>query len=444
MTAAITADHVSKRFMLASQGREKYYALRDVLAGSVRRWLRAGGAAPQPGEREFWALRDVGFEIRQGERIGLIGRNGAGKSTLLKILSRITEPTTGTLRIRGRLASLLEVGTGFHPELTGRENVWLSGAIHGLSRRDIARRFDEIVAFAEVEQFLETPVKRYSSGMYVRLAFSVAVHLDPDALIVDEVLAVGDIHFQKKCLAKMEDVAAEGRTLILVSHNMSTILSMSTRCMLLDRGRLIAQGDPQAVIRQYQSSVQDTSLGQNDLTQVERYGSGDAHFRSIALEARAADGAPAEFPQTGSDLLFTVMIHAVRPVNAATVALIVYDELGNRLVDVNSLIKGKALTLGAGETRTVVFHLHNLRLRPDLYTVGLWLGVQNVADIDGIRYATSFRIEARREDILYTPPFPGVYMCEFDYLPQADAAADPGAPASACDAPGRSAAESMP
>lgn len=423
----ITAHDVSKRFMLATQGPEKYYALRDVIAQRLRRFGRIGSGVETQSQRkrEFWALRDINFEIREGERIGLIGRNGAGKSTLLKILGRITEPTTGIIRIRGRLASLLEVGTGFHPELTGRENVWLSGAIYGLSRKQIARKFDEIVAFAEVDQFLETPVKRYSSGMYVRLAFSVAAHLEPDILVIDEVLAVGDIHFQKKCLAKMEDVAAEGRTLILVSHNMSTILSMSTRCLLLDRGALVTAGNPQEVVRSYQNTVQDASLGQTDLTMVEHYGNGKVRFTSIHLTALGADGKAVEFPATGCDLVFTVTLQARDAVKDVTVALIIYDEMGNRLIDVNSLIKGKGLSLDSGETRSVLFKLRNVRLRPDLYTAGLWFGIHNLADIDGIRYATTFRMEARREDILYAPPFPGAYMCEFEYEPDVQGGSRP-------------------
>jgi len=416
MSEAITAHNVSKCFMLGTRSPEKYHALRDVLAQGLRGLGRAVVGQPQQ-RQQFWALRDIDFQIKEGERIGLIGRNGAGKSTLLKILGRITEPTGGTIRIRGRLASLLEVGTGFHPELTGRENVWLSGAIYGLSRREILRKFDDIVAFAEVEQFLEVPVKRYSSGMYVRLAFSVAAHLDPDILIIDEVLAVGDIQFQKKCLAKMEDIAGEGRTLILVSHNMSTILSMSTRCILLDGGALVASGRPQEVVRAYQDTVQDQSLGRTDLTRVERYGNGWARFTGIQTQALAADGQALEFPSTGGDLGFTITLHASQPVKEATVALIIYDEMGGRLIDANSLIKGKGLSLETEETRTIRFRLRNVRLKPDLYTAALWLGVQNLADIDGIRYATTFRVEARREDILYTSPFPGVYMCEFDYDP---------------------------
>ena len=204
----------------------------------------------------FWALQDIHFDVQQGEILGIIGRNGAGKSTLLKVLSRIVVPTTGLIQIRGRMASLLEVGTGFHPELTGRENIYLNGSILGMSRRDIARRFDEIVAFAEIEKFLDTPVKRYSSGMYVRLAFSVAAHLEPEILIIDEVLAVGDNNFQKKCLSKVESVSGEGRTVIFVSHNMNTVTRICPRAILLQQGRIIADGTAEAVTRTYLRSDQ--------------------------------------------------------------------------------------------------------------------------------------------------------------------------------------------
>ena len=422
MDSAISAQRVSKRFVLAGQPRQKYHTLRDTLAHSAASWFR--GARDTSGQtHEFWALRDVNFEIRSGERIGLIGRNGAGKSTLLKVLGHITEPTTGTIRIRGRMASLLEVGTGFHPELTGRENIWLSGAVYGLSRQDIARRFDDIVAFAEIEEFLETQVKRYSSGMYVRLAFAVAAHLDPDILVVDEVLAVGDLQFQKKCLAKMEDVTGEGRTLILVSHNMSTILSMSTRCFLLERGRLVLQGTPSDVVRQYQSNVQDGSFGRTDLAAVERYGGGQARFEFIDLYPVDADGQRIEFPASGCDLVVALSLRARESLAGANVAVTIYDELGNRLIDAHALMKGQSVTLAAGQAWQVTFRLRNVRLKPDLYTIGLWLGVANVGDFDGVRYATCFRIEARREDILYSAPFPGMYMCEFDYLPGEQASA---------------------
>jgi lipopolysaccharide transport system ATP-binding protein len=256
---AITADHLGKQYLIRHQTGRSYVALRDVLAERARhagrRLVHPRGAdrtdRVNPKREAFWALRDVSFTVQPGERVGIIGRNGAGKSTLLKILSRITDPSEGRLGIRGRVASLLEVGTGFHPELTGRENIYLNGAVLGMGRAEIKRKFDEIVDFAEVEQFLDTPVKRYSSGMYVRLAFAVAAHLEPEILIVDEVLAVGDASFQKKCLTKMEDVGQEGRTVLFVSHNMAAITRLCERVILLDRGNVVVDGLPARVVGEY-------------------------------------------------------------------------------------------------------------------------------------------------------------------------------------------------
>jgi lipopolysaccharide transport system ATP-binding protein len=243
----ITAEHLSKSYLVGHQRSEQgpYIVLRDVIASGVRSFVRKGadffaGRQIIQGDEieEFWALKDVDFEIREGEVFGIIGHNGAGKSTLLKILSRITEPTDGEVRIKGRVASLLEVGTGFHPELTGRENIYLNGAVLGMTRQEIRRKFDEIVAFADVERFLDTPVKRFSSGMYVRLAFAVAAHLEPEILLIDEVLAVGDADFQKKCLGKIDDVARSGRTILFVSHNMNAIERLCRRVMWMGNGRV--------------------------------------------------------------------------------------------------------------------------------------------------------------------------------------------------------------
>jgi lipopolysaccharide transport system ATP-binding protein len=248
MSTVISVENLSKRYIIGHQKQQRYTALRDVLTEGAKRFtnkLIHPFVAPQddPTHEEFWALKDVSFDIRQGDRVGIIGRNGAGKSTLLKILSRITEPTSGRVSIRGRVASLLEVGTGFHPELSGRENIYLNGAILGMSRAEISRKFDEIVTFAEVEKFLDTPVKRYSSGMYVRLAFAVAAHLEPEILIVDEVLAVGDAQFQKKCLGKMQDVGQQGRTVLFVSHNMNAIEQLCTSALRLESGKMVEHAD---------------------------------------------------------------------------------------------------------------------------------------------------------------------------------------------------------
>ena len=256
----IRVENLSKLYRIGAQ--ERYKAFRDTLTEAVTkpfRWLHDlwsgnGASPPDSADNTFWALKDVSFEVKQGEVIGIIGRNGAGKSTLLKILSRITEPTAGFAEIRGRVGSLLEVGTGFHPELTGRENIYLNGAILGMHRSEIRRKFDEIVAFAEVEKFIDTPVKHYSSGMYLRLAFAVAAHLEPEILLVDEVLAVGDAAFQKKCLGKMGDVAREGRTVLFVSHNMVAVSHLCSSCVILKDGILLAKGKSNDIVEMYLSN----------------------------------------------------------------------------------------------------------------------------------------------------------------------------------------------
>lgn len=237
-------EGLSKRFLLGQ-------TFDNTLSSRVGDLLRGRLLRRTPPREEFWALSDVNFEIQQGEVVGIIGGNGAGKSTLLKILSRITPPTSGRARVKGRLSSLLEVGTGFHPELTGRENVFLNGAILGMRKAEVERKFDEIVSFAGIEKFIDTPVKRYSSGMYVRLAFAVAAHLEPDVLVIDEVLAVGDSDFQKRCLGKMNDVAKEGRTVLFVSHNMASVRNLCSRCLLLSKGSVVKDGDSDSVVTAY-------------------------------------------------------------------------------------------------------------------------------------------------------------------------------------------------
>ena len=251
----IQVENLGKKYTIAHQRQERYATFRDAIVQGVKLVSHVIKPRLNNGFRskneEFWALKDVSFEVKEGDRVGIIGRNGAGKSTLLKILSRITEPSRGRITIKGRVASLLEVGTGFHPELTGRENIFLNGSILGMSKVEIKRKFDEIVAIAEVEKFLDTPVKRYSSGMYVRLAFAVAAHLEPEVLVVDEVLAVGDMAFQKKCLGKMEDVGKEGRTVLFVSHNMSAIEKLCDRAILFNSGHLLLDDSTQNCVFQY-------------------------------------------------------------------------------------------------------------------------------------------------------------------------------------------------
>jgi lipopolysaccharide transport system ATP-binding protein len=298
----IRAEGLGKKYVIGHQAtRERYVVLRDVIARKAQRFARSSldfvrgrGVSPSSITEEFWALREVSFEVRRGEVVGVIGRNGAGKSTLLKILSRITEPSEGRVSIEGRVASLLEVGTGFHSELTGRENIFLNGAILGMTRAEIRRKFDQIVAFAEVERFLDTPVKRYSSGMYVRLAFAVAAYLESDILIVDEVLAVGDAAFQKKCIGQMGDVSASGRTVLFVTHNIGSLLSICQTGMLLQDGTLAASGEIHAVAKAYQR------LSETDPSTItDRAFHGplkDLRFHQIELNGRPLSGQSSALP----------------------------------------------------------------------------------------------------------------------------------------------------
>jgi lipopolysaccharide transport system ATP-binding protein len=270
--------------------RDAYRTLRDTIGQAAKRPLeriRHPGAATHA-SADLWALRNIDLEVRHGEALGIIGRNGAGKSTLLKVLSHITEPTEGRAEIRGRVASLLEVGTGFHQELTGRENIYLNGAILGMTRAEIRSRFDEIVEFSEIGRFLDTPVKRYSSGMYVRLAFAVAAHLDPDVLLIDEVLSVGDMAFQQKCLMSMREVGAQGRTVLFVSHNMAAVRSLCTRAILLDGGRIAASGTPDQMVARY-SRAAGTSTLRREWSRLN--GPGDEHFRLLRIEIKQNGGA---------------------------------------------------------------------------------------------------------------------------------------------------------
>src|ERR1700744_4691039 len=277
-TAVIAAEGVGKRYQRG------VVESRGMLRDSIMRFARNPVAALRRSKQEtFWALKDVSLEVKEGEVLGLIGRNGAGKTTLLKILSRITRPTTGHAEIRGHVRSLLEVGTGFHGELTGRENTYFSGSLLGMKKREIDRKLDEIIAFAEIEKFIDTPVKHYSSGMYVRLAFAVAAHLEPEILLVDEVLAVGDINFQKKCMGKMGDVARAGRTIVLVSHQMAAINALSSRVILMNEGQIVFNGSPSEATARYYADSIGPSETQGDLTLCKREGEGTAKFSSIVI-----------------------------------------------------------------------------------------------------------------------------------------------------------------
>lgn len=325
---AIRVEHLSKRYRLGPSATDRLTErLQNACLATVRtpwQWLRRGSsstAVSTPTNTDFWALDDVSFDVERGETLGIIGRNGAGKSTLLKILTRITEPTRGRFGIRGRVASLLEVGTGFHPDLTGRENIYLSGSLLGLSRQEIRRRFDEIVAFAEIDQFIDTPVKRYSSGMYTRLGFAVAAHLESEVLIVDEVLAVGDAQFQKKCLGKMHDVAVAGRTVLFVSHNMIAVQNLCSQCLWLESGRARDLGATLNVTRQYLARDHRSLQGRTAVWSDPTRAPADDVVRLTRVAVAPADTDPAADILRESPIAIEVEFEILRPDHAPAVTM---------------------------------------------------------------------------------------------------------------------------
>jgi lipopolysaccharide transport system ATP-binding protein len=361
----------------------------------------------------FWALKDVSLEVKEGEVVGLIGRNGAGKTTLLKILSRITKPTTGWAEINGRVGSLLEVGTGFHPELTGRENTFLSGAILGMPKSEIVRKFDEIVAFAELEKFIDTPVKHYSSGMYVRLAFAVAAHLEPEILLVDEVLAVGDINFQKKCLGKMGDVARAGRTVVLVSHNMAAINALSSRVLLMKDGGIIFNGAASEATSRYYAESLELVESRANLVDMQREGNGKARFSAVSIQALSPSGR-VDVAYPGCDLEVEFEIECRSDINGANAAIIFYDTNGYRVIDTNTAQKGEFVTMSAGQKARARFLLHDVLLKPGKYFVGLFLGRHTMEVIDHVEHAVTVDVAEGEETGHHSVIFPGVYLCRFE------------------------------
>jgi lipopolysaccharide transport system ATP-binding protein len=341
----------------------------------------------------FWALRDVNLEINQGEVVAIIGRNGSGKSTLLKILSRITPPTTGTITYHGRVASLLEVGTGFHRELTGRENVFLNGSILGMKRAEITRRFDEIVAFAEVDKFIDTPVKFYSSGMYVRLAFAVAAHLQPEILIVDEVLAVGDASFQKKCLGKMGEVAQQGRTVLLVSHNMSAVENLCGKSAVLNEGRLAFWGDTAGAISHYVSLTAQKALADTDLTSHSgRTGSSKTIFRRLRFLQR--DGTPCSSVRLGEELVLEVTLNSCESIRDANLGIAVNTDFGLRVLTLTTRLSGRAMDLQAGQPIIIRCSVPELLLSPGQYRLKLVFDRSSGESYDVINDAATLIVEA--------------------------------------------------
>lgn len=376
---AIRVDGLSKKYHIGGK-QKRYNRLGDQVTEAVlapfRRagnLLRGKASSASDLDEVFLALQDVSFEIKQGEITGIIGHNGAGKSTLLKILSRITEPTTGYADIFGRVGSLLEVGTGFHPELTGRENIFLNGSILGMRRAEIERKFDEIVDFAEIEKFIDTPVKHYSSGMYVRLAFSVAAHLEPEILLIDEVLAVGDVAFQKKSLGKMENVSQQGRTVVFVSHNMNALQRLCPRSILLDHGRLLVQDDTSKVIEQYLATASSHTVGPNsriDLTGQRREGTGMVRFTSVSYTGD--DPAVMYYPHTNGAMEVSLDLFSKENRSVGSIAVIIFDRYGTKLVNADTLSLGKAIELREGKN-IVKLRIDQVHLNPGLYTIGLWV-----------------------------------------------------------------------
>jgi lipopolysaccharide transport system ATP-binding protein len=381
----IRAEGLGKKYTIGHEAeRMRYSTLRDTLARTVKGFARSsmdilrGRQLVVGNAEDFWALRDLNFEIKRGEVVGIIGRNGAGKSTLLKILSRITEPTEGRVTIRGRVASLLEVGTGFHPELTGQENIYLNGAILGMTRAEIRRKFDEIVAFAEVDRFLDTPVKRYSSGMYVRLAFAVAAHLEPEILVVDEVLAVGDIEFQKKCIGKMSEVAGHGRTVLFVSHNMTAVQTLCEKVILLHDGQLSAKGSSAEVIGLYLASNVGESVADGDLRALRRQGIGSVRFRRIEFFDK--DNLPVVTPGTGDELVIVLEFDAshteTRP---ARLSLSFHDTQDTPLFICDTEASGgEAFKIGAGDK--AVCRIPRLPLSAGRYKINLFLEINGTIE----------------------------------------------------------------
>ena len=376
--AIITLSNLGKRYSLSHQAQKQgYVALRDVITNQFKGWFKKGsaGGSRQAKVEDFWALRGISFEVQRGDVVGIIGRNGAGKSTLLKILSRITEPSEGEAHLHGRVSSLLEVGTGFHPELTGRENIYLNGAILGMSRAEIRKKFDEIVAFAEVEKFLDTPVKRFSSGMYVRLAFAVAAHLEPEILIVDEVLAVGDAEFQKKCLGKMQDVSRkEGRTVLFVSHNMNAVQRLCKTGILLESGQLKCISTIEEVLRVYSGSIERN----NTVTF-----STDDSRPSISFVS-------VDLPQLElGNLVVDVGFKSPVPLNPPVVGITLTSALGSPVFGSNPRFHSKGFNKTKTSEGVMRMVVNELPIHGGSYRLSVWLGDWQI-DYDSKRDALAF------------------------------------------------------
>jgi lipopolysaccharide transport system ATP-binding protein len=390
---AIRAEGLSKRYRVGSATPYKTLreSLPDFFRGAARK-VRALGSGSR--EESFWALRDVSFDVEHGEVVGVIGRNGAGKSTLLKILSRITWPTEGRALIHGRVGSLLEVGTGFHPELTGRENIFLNGAIMGMRRAEIAAKFDEIVAFAEVDKFVDTPVKHYSSGMYVRLAFAIAAHLEPEILIVDEVLAVGDLAFQQKCLGKMSEVSQQGRTILFVSHNMAVVEKLCQRAIVLQNGRIDFQGETEAAIHHYMNKMVDATKAEGHTFDLAEATDRRSHVGKLLkrLELYGTDDLPVlEGVRLGSGLKLKVHFDLPKPTRSFDVGIGFDSMFSQRIFTAHSVFEPERPMGESVGPQVYVCEIPSFTLMPGLYTIKIWLDI-NHAEADLINFAASVNV----------------------------------------------------
>jgi len=406
----IKVENLGKKYLIRHQQSERYTALRDVLTNKFKSFgkriisLQPHSSNLQPSREEFWALKDLSFEVKQGDRIGIIGRNGAGKTTLLKLLSRITEPTTGRITIKGRVASLLDVGTGFHPELTGRENIFLNGAILGMTKAEIKRHFDEIVDFSEIEKFLDTPVKRYSSGMYVRLAFAVASHLTADILLVDEVLAVGDTAFQKKCIGKMSEVSESGKTILFVSHNMGAISSLCEKGLYLREGAVSYLGEIQSCISSYLASWSDSHERRIDLGEKRRT---FPHFLRKTALLQGIEMVNEEMPNPWqipfkSNPTFRICVKVLKELPTLELGMALYN---NNFVEIASSLSSDSISvenINPGEYE-ILAKFHDLLLLPGTYALGLGLksGVSDIIMEDYIQEAAYFEVTPSDDSAQY-------------------------------------------
>ncbi|HKV62633.1 MAG TPA: ABC transporter ATP-binding protein [Candidatus Acidoferrum sp.] len=386
MSDSIRVEHLSKQYLLGKSNEQ------TMLRERLTNFLKNPFAKETSVTDTLWALRDISFGIQQGEVVGIIGRNGAGKSTLLKILSKITSPTSGRVKVRGRVASLLEVGTGFHEELTGRENIFLNGSILGMKRREVEGKLDQIIEFAGVERFIDTPIKRYSSGMRLRLGFAVAAHLDPDVLIVDEVLAVGDAGFQKKCLSVMEDLRKGGRTVLFVSHNMAAVENLCSRGIWIDSGRVRQDGATHEVIQSYLSSFAETQDSASDLTNVEtRHGNGDIRYTGMAY--LTLDGEPKLVTRSGDSIRLRFYYHAKKAIPYPSFGFRLLTEMGTLVTDTSTWHHSLDIPEIAPGDGQLDLEIDFLNLLPGRYDFSLWITGLSQIVYDGVEHCAKLDVE---------------------------------------------------